>query len=685
MREKIFYFLWKFCHSIAENFAKEQNRYIVSLPILFAIGIGVYFSLSFEPNWVATLVLFELFLLIFYLCRFYKNLHILFVAILIVFCGFIDAQIQTMYHAKNVESSIAKTTYLKGQISDLSLSNKGKTRLLLTNSADFDKDLRGNFRITSANQSQQFYIGECVEMAANLFASSRPAIKNGYPLERKYFFENLSAVGYATSEIFKISCSDMQKNNYLRQTINQTRQNIIAQISKTLPKETAGVAAAILVGEKTYIKNDITDNYRNSGLAHFLSVSGLHLGTIAVLAFFFIRLLASFSTYLSLHYDIKKIAAVFAIFFSFCYLLLSGMAIPAQRAFIMTSVVFCGIIFNRQAVSMRMVSIAALVVLVLQPQALVSVSFQMSFAAVTALVAFYERYAVSISAWQTNRGIVGQVFFYLLGIVICDFVASVATAVFSLYHFQRLALYTSLGNLLAGPLIGLYLMPVILLCLVSIPFGLAYYPLKLLDWGIEILNHITDYVSHLSNSVLYSGAINFCALMLIACGGLWICIWQRPWRRWGIIPILLGLSCVFFHELPDSVVAYNGEGIIIRDNQGQMVEFPIKKIDSWTRKVWKENLQMQELSKEQKRDFAQLLAAKKGKLQWVDLQCNNKFCTYKKSLKIFFDGKIKLDDIDIEPKNGAYIYLDKDHSYYEPLRKDTQRIWDKKFGNKDKK
>ena len=99
--------------------------------------------------------------------------------------------------------------------------------------------------------------------------------------------------------------------------------------------------------------------------------------------------------YLSLRYNSKKSAAVFAIFMSFVYLLISGAEIPAQRAFIMTFIVLLGILFNRNAISMRMLSFAALIVLAVSPYALISASFQMSFAAVLVFIAFSRHFISS--------------------------------------------------------------------------------------------------------------------------------------------------------------------------------------------------------------------------------------------------------------------------------------------------
>ena len=422
-----------------------------------------------------------------------------------------------------------------------------------------------------------------------------------------------------------------------------------------LPPDEAGIVDAVLIGEQSRTPEFVVNNYRDSGLAHFLSVSGLHMGAIAGLVFFVLRFLLVLFNGIALRYDVKKLAAVGAIVFSALYLLVSGMAVPAERAFIMTAVVLLGVIFNRQAISMRMVCFAGLVLLIISPQALISISFQMSFAAVVALIAFYEKYAHKIALWSVNRGIFSKIFFYLAGIVICDFVASLATMPFAIYHFHRVSVYTSLANLLAGPLIGLILMPLILLCLVALPLGLALYPLQALGYGVGWLNRITEFVSALPHSVVYVDSLPFWGFALIVCGGYWLCVWQRKWRLWGILPILIGISTIFFGLQPDMVFAPKGEGIALRNKAGEMLLMPLK-TDSWTVSVWRENLHLKELNKEQKAELKKIFAGSKTDLENIALKCDAEKCTYLDSIEFSKQGNIRIDGKNIDNSGGGYIF-----------------------------
>lgn len=323
---------------------------------------------------------------------------------------------------------------------------------------------------------------------------------------------------------------------------------------------------------------------------------------------------------------------------------------------------------------MRMVSFAALAVLVISPSALISISFQMSFAAVTALIAFYERFSGRLSAGGRQRGFLSKMVLYLIGIVICDFVASLATTPFAIYHFHKIAVYTSLGNLLAGPLIGLMLMPLILVCLAALPLGMALYPLKILGYGIEMLNKITAFVSGLPHSVLYIDSLPFWGFLCIICGGCWLCLWQRSWRKWGILLIAVGVIPMFFGKQPDMVFAVNGQGIAVRDKQGDLRLFPME-TDPWVYKIWQENLRLKKLSAAEKSQLNTLLA-NGGEAENIDLVCEGAVCLYQNSVSFDADGRIWVNEKELDTGAGGYIYIHKDGVEVKPLwNKQRRRLW----------
>ena len=135
---------------------------------------------------------------------------------------------------------------------------------------------------------------------------------------------------------------------------------------------------------------DVLAAFRDSGLAHLLAISGLHIGLMAAILFFGLRGLMALIPPLALRWPIKKWAAAAAIVGAFAYAVIAGATIPSQRAFLMIGLVLLGVVLGRTALSFRLIAWAAVVVLAIAPESLLSPSFQLSFAAVAALIAVYE-------------------------------------------------------------------------------------------------------------------------------------------------------------------------------------------------------------------------------------------------------------------------------------------------------
>lgn len=224
---------------------------------------------------------------------------------------------------------------------------------------------------------------------------------------------------------------------------------------------------------------------RDAGLAHLLAISGLHIGLVGGLLFFVVRLLLATSETLALRYPIKKWAALAAVAGSFGYLLVSGGTLPTQRAFLMLSLALLAVLIDRVAISMNLVAWAALVILMLVPESLLSVSFQMSFAAVVGLVAVYETAVLRHARGAGPAGPARRAGLYLGAVLLSTLVAGTATAPFALYHFNRFALYGVLANLIAVPLTALWIMPWAVVAFALMPFGLEAWALAPMGLGIE--------------------------------------------------------------------------------------------------------------------------------------------------------------------------------------------------------
>ncbi len=582
-------------------FLAEQNRWFLWLPVFFAAGIGIYFALPVEPSAWIILGLLEVFLLAAWLLRHRPaGLRILFPLLLAVL-GFANIQLKTIYLSRLEAPATDHKIYLSGRIDKLDTNYRGKPRILLSNMSDFDgKAIAGRYRLTMVQKDPGLKAGDCIEMIAVVSPLFKTSMAGGYQFDRQLFFNGITGTGYIPSEVLPVACpnplprfSDLAAA--LRQTISQ-------RIEAVLPPDQAAVAVAIVAGNQSKISKPLINAYRDSGLAHFLSISGLHMSMLAGLMFFLVRFVMALVPALSLRYNSKKAAAVLAIFISAVYLVISGAAIPAQRAFVMTFVVLLAVLFERQAISMRTLAWAALIVLVISPQALISASFQMSFAAVTALVAFYEKFAGRLNRFLNGEEVslggrvLRGIWAYFLGVIIADLVASLATLPFAIYHFNRVALYTSLTNMAAGPLIGFVIMPFVLISLLLMPLGLEMLPLKLVGYGLSAVNNLTTWVASLPHAAAGVVSMPLWGLLLITFGGLWLCLWRCRWRVWGLAAIVAGFLSILTVNLPDLIVDRDARTVAVRTDDGF---YFMPGADRWNKQNWLNKYAMSEYKSRQ--------------------------------------------------------------------------------------
>ena len=574
---------------LTECWQQDKTRHNLWLPVLFGFGIAIYFSLGLEPSKWITLGIIEGLIVLAIIFRHHINVLKVFACLAIVLAGFTLVQLKALWLSENYSNLPEGRFYFRGEIEKIDTNYQGRKRFILKDVKDFDGNLyKGKYRVTQRSKKDNANIGECVEMVGKIMPLSKEVMVGGYQFDRKGFFEGLNGSGFAESRWFKIDCENKSKFDF-NALIGNLRQDISHRIKSVLPKNEASIASAIIAGERGEIDEKQYESYRNSGLAHFLSISGLHMSMLAGLMFFLIRFILAFVPAISLRVDTKKIAAVFAIILSFIYLLISGQAIPAQRAFIMTFVVLLGVLLNRRAISMQTICLAGFIVLAISPQVLISASFQMSFAAVMGLVAFYEKTSNAITKFLNVGGLhkyIRIVVLYILGVVISDFIASLMTLPFAVYHFNMIAVYTTLGNFLAGPIIGLIIMPMVLLSMLFMPFGVDTIFLKALGFGIDLVNQVTEYVSSLPNSAMYVPSMPHWGLVLIVLGGLWLMLWQAKWRYFGIIGIVLGLLSIATVKTPDIIIGPDAKAVAFKNNTGEL-EIASSRSGRFIKNVWK--------------------------------------------------------------------------------------------------
>ena len=611
----------------------EKERWVLWIPIFWAIGILVYFSLPFEPNYLITfssLILSFSFLLFSFL-----HLHktrFLSVLIIALAMGFCLVQLKANLLKAPVLEKKTKAVLVTGKTTAVSIAGVGQ-KVVIENPTikGLDKNKTPKkIRIKVNGLKNRIDEGDVISLKAVLMPPPMPAMPGAYDIPRKFWFEQIGGVGYAVSKV-----TILEKNNNYASILSKIRNNINFYLLETLPKEEAGVAMSLVTGEQGGNSKKLINAYRDSGIAHILSVSGLHMTMLSGMVFALVRIFIAAIPFIALRYNSKKISALVAIIISFLYLLISGMAVPAQRAFIMVCVVLLAVIFDRQAISMRTIGIALFIVLLWHPEALMGASLQMSFAAVYALIAAYEAGAGKLNAYLLNKKSINRfccyIFAWIIGVIITDFVASSATTPFAIYHFNRIASYSMLSNLLTGPILAIVVMPMLLLVCILMPFEFADIPSIVAGWGIKLINYIAYEIAQMPNAVFVVPQMPAWGLLLMVAGGLWICLWKTKWRFWGIIPIIFGLYSPYLYSFPQVLAAQGGKLFAVMNDQGNLFIQP-GRANRINRETW--------LSKngENFNDYNKKLAKQAWengyKTDNISLTCSKSWCQYKYKKKI---------------------------------------------------
>ena len=388
--------------------------------------------------------------------------------------------------------------------------------------------------------------GDRVRLRALLMPPSPPVEPRGFDFARYAWFMQLGAVGYAWDPPELVAHAESRG---WRLAIAAVRQSIAIEVSEAAPGAAGAVAVALLTGLRGALPEQIWDEWAIAGIIHLLSISGLHMALVAGTVFFAVRVALALAPPLALRLPTKKVAALLALIGAFGYLLISGASVPAVRSFIMTAIMLLAVMVDRNPFSMRLVTFAALVLLLLKPEDLVGASFQMSFAAVIALIAAYETGMAKRTGG--SHGLDRRRLLYIAGCALTTVVASAATTPFSIYHFSRFSTYGIVANLIAVPLSAVWIMPLGMLGLLLIPLGLAAPCFVLMAQGIEIIIAVAAFVARLPGAALDVAQPPPAALLATVAGGLWLCLWRTPWRRLGLLGIALGLR-------PDAAGAAGG-------------------------------------------------------------------------------------------------------------------------------
>ncbi|NCT40849.1 MAG: ComEC family competence protein [Alphaproteobacteria bacterium] len=489
--------------------AAQRPQAILLVPVCLACGIGLYFSLMFEPRLFYGVCVLGLSLLTIVFSK--GGMRFVFIGVMIFALGFVAAQIRTHVSYTPILSKKMDFKVVEGRIAAIEMLDKG-ARLTLSEVSIEGLGLDETPRKIRLKlwKSDGLGVGQRVRGLAALNPPSPPVIPRGFDFQRYMYFRGIGAVGFMYGPPTVIDDDQVLR---MGGWIERVRQIIGARIDAALDAPQMGLARAFMIGQRTSIEDDDMAAIRASGLAHMLAISGLHVGLFSGAVFFVMRFAMAMFPAFALRFPIKKYAAVGAMVAALFYMLIAGATIPTQRAMISVAVVFCAILLDRSPISLRVVAFAAFWVLVFFPESLMSASFQMSFAAVTALVGFYDWSRPLWSEWARQAGMVKKAGLYFVGVASTTVIATVSTAPLTLFHFQALPIYGLLANIICVPLLAFYVMPLAILAFVLMPFGMEGIALSLMEAGLSVIIWLAHFVAGIEGAVLHVPAFELWAMV----------------------------------------------------------------------------------------------------------------------------------------------------------------------------
>jgi len=574
-------------------FLQDRERWWLWIPVALGCGIAFYFGLPVEPasRLIAPLVLVAA---IAAAWRQRDGDHRwLFVSVMLAAgaLGFLAGQIRTDRVAAPVVPYQGAFT-IEGTVT--LAEPRGQRQRVVLEDLSFEQlapaETPGSVRVTLRPGGPELSAGDRIAVRARLQPPGGPVMPGAFDFARQAFFAGPGGLGFAIGDVTLIAAGEADS---WRLRVAALRQHIADRAHDAIEGSSAAVAAALLTALRADIGEAVWRDMQLAGLAHLLAISGLHMGLVAGTVFLLVRYAVALLPDVALRWPAKKPAAVVALAVATFYLALAGATVPTTRAYIMTGVALIAVTLDRNPFSMRLVAVAATLILLFRPESLLGASFQMSFAAVIGLIAFYEArpFARSDDAEKTTGDGQGWrlVWLYVIGVATTTLIASLATAPLGAYHFQRIAAYGIVANLVGVPLTAFWIMPWGLVALAAMPFGLDRPCFAMMGLGIDLLLALAAWVAALPGAGLSSGLLPISALIAFALGGLWLCLWQARWR-WACSAFWLVAMLIVLNNRPPDLVIHQGGGLIAVRNTAGSYDLVQWRRDAYLAGAWQRAL-----------------------------------------------------------------------------------------------
>ena len=406
-----------------------------------------------------------------------------------------------------------------------------------------------------ANDHDGLSEGALVRLRARLMPPAPAMLPGGYDFARSAWFQGYAATGSVLGDI------EIVEPARADDALASTQRTLAAHVRSNLDGSAGAIAAALASGDRGAISDADEEAMRDAGLTHLLSISGLHVSAVIAAAYLLASKLLALWQWLALRVRLLLVAAGVAALAGIGYTLLTGAEVPTVRSCVGATLVLIALALGREALSLRMVAVAALFVLVLWPESLIGPSFQMSFAAVLAIVALHNTVLVRAFLAPRDESWLGRTGRRALMLLVTGFVIEIALMPIVLFHFHRAGVYGAFANMIGIPLTTFASMPLIALALLLDIFGLGAPAWWLAGKSLDLLIGIAHFTADQPGAVKLMPEMGWGIFALFLVGGLWIGLWRGRVRLFGFVPAAIATLMFALKPVPDILVSGDGRHV----------------------------------------------------------------------------------------------------------------------------
>ncbi|WP_273687303.1 ComEC/Rec2 family competence protein [Ketogulonicigenium vulgare] len=554
-----------FRNALGRVIDEQRGALLPWIPVLLGAGMAIWLALRVEPG----PVVYAAVLLALVAAACLRN--VVGAAVVLLALGFLLAALR----GYALEAPVLARDYygpVMGRIVAVDANQAGAMRLTLDhvvlNRVSPDQTpAQVRVSLTGAQGFFDQTPGTVVMMTARLTPPNGPVEPGGFDFRRYAWFEQLGAVGNTANPVVNAMPAAAQDL-----FIDRLRMRMSGAIRDHIAGDAGGFVAAVLTGDRQGLSPEVNQWMRDTSLYHLVSISGVHMALLAAFVFALVRGAVALVPPIALRVSSKKVAALVALPVAAFYLALAGRDIATERAFITVAISLIAVLLDRRAISLNTVAIAATLVLLLRPEAVLNAGFQMSFAAVVGLVVMFDMLRAARARWPGSQRF--RALGWLLLPMGVSLVAGLATGPYAAASFNRIAHYSLPANMLAEPAMSFLVMPAGILALILWPVGLGPAALWVAEQGTRWILWVAEVIAAWPYAVSAAVTPQPAVMPLLTLGAIWIVLW-RGWGRWlGAPVVVLALTLWGATQRPALLISSDGAAVAVLGPEGRVFSKP---------------------------------------------------------------------------------------------------------------